>query len=87
MATVRPVHRVVAAGTIDFKTDKKGWEFDQNRRYLKTIVDLVRPNVLIHGHYHVKRENIYRMGGGRPLRVIGLDCNRSKKDSWIVLEA
>lgn len=74
-------------GTIDFATDKKGWEFDQNRRYLKTVVDIVRPNLLIHGHYHIRRDNLYRMGGGRPLRVIGLDRNDSKKESWVVVGA
>lgn len=66
-----------------YKTDP---EDHDNRRRVKRVVDHVRPKTLVHGHYHIKREMIYRTPDGWPVQIIGLDCNFNPHDSWIVLE-
>lgn len=52
-------------------------EADHNRQRLRTVFDRVHPEVLIHGHYHVRYS--HRLNGAY---IIGLDCDAPTKEDW-----
>jgi hypothetical protein len=57
-----------------------------NRKMLLEICKVVKPKILIHGHYHKHYWHDLKMEYGN-LRVIGLDCNDGEiSDQCLVLE-
>lgn len=56
-----------------------------NRKMLSSIVNCVKPKLLIHGHYHRFYDTIIQMDYG-VCRMIGLDCNENFKDQCLILE-
>jgi hypothetical protein len=54
------------------------WEFgpaEEHRRVLRGVVDDVQPESLLHGHYHHFYRQSVDLGYGKPLHVVGLDCD------------
>lgn len=55
----------------------------RNTMYVREVVDAVQPELLIHGHYHMKY--------GQPLDndktyVVGLCCDGSGKESYVIID-
>ena len=46
---------------------------DQHRTLLRSVVDHVRPRLLVHGHYH--RRHLQTVNFGWDMTVLGLDCD------------
>lgn len=47
---------------------------DAHRERLQDLVDQVRPELIVHGHYHLHHDTTVAMGHG-PVRVLGLDMD------------
>ena len=50
---------------------------DEHRRQLRRIVDAVKPQIIVHGHYHVAYQQFVDAGA---IDVVGLDCDGSSLD-------
>lgn len=53
-----------------------------NQDRLQRALVTLRPKFFYHGHLHHAYEDYVRYNGPYPTRVIGLDCNQSRGDSW-----
>ena len=64
-----------------FKNDS---ETEANRKMLTEICEVVKPKILIHGHYHRFHKSVLEMSFGKVL-CIGLDCNKNQSAQCLVL--
>lgn len=70
----------VPAG-VDIPGLADGWDphelrrAQDNHKRMRQIVDQVRPELLLHGHFHVRYDGELGYPNGRPCRVVGLDCD------------
>ena len=70
-----------------------GWKEDvlsiANRNAIQAVMEAARPNVLLHGHHHVRYQEYIRYGAinGRPKETlcIGLDCEGGGPGAWTVM--
>jgi hypothetical protein len=51
---------------------------EANRRYISTLAARLKPRLLVHGHWHVRYQDVYRPADGPRLQVIGL----SRDGDW-----
>lgn len=53
------------------------------------VVDEVRPELMLHGHMHVRHDTVRPLPDGGETLVVGLDCNgcRNWKDNIVLLDA
>lgn len=56
-----------------------------NRSCLDIAVSNSNPRMVIHGHYHIMY-TFEVTTNGRSRRYVGLDCNKNRNGSWIVIE-
>ncbi len=61
-------------------------EAEAHRRRLRSVVDLVRPSSVWHGHFHRRYSATTDLGYG-PVSVHGLDCDESTLDSNVTVVA
>ncbi len=66
----------------DYKLDPGSRE---NRKMLREAVDVVRPSMLFHGHYHHGYKDLLD-GGSYVTSVIGLDCNGTGSNAWHIFD-
>jgi hypothetical protein len=59
---------------------------EAHRRRLRSVVDLVRPSTVWHGHFHRRYSATTNLGYG-PVSVHGLDCDESTLDSNVTVVA
>lgn len=57
-----------------------------NRLALRSIVESVRPRLLVHGHYHHRYDGLHRCDDGYPTKVIGLGRDGQAERSWVVID-
>lgn len=73
------------------KTKNSGWHTDElrysnaGREMLKHAVDVVRPNIIFHGHHHVYQDSIstiktYGLEDYYTLRSLGLACDNMRNN-------
>lgn len=55
----------------------------RNTMYVRDVVDLVNPEYLIHGHYHLKYQHIL---DNNYTNVVGLCCDGSGRESFVVVD-
>lgn len=58
----------------------------QNRKRVTQAAEMVQPDLLFHGHMHMRHTAPLRLSSGKVVRVEGLDCNGSGVDSWYILD-
>lgn len=57
-----------------------------NRRHLLDVVREAQPEILLHGHYHVRYSSVLDdYGVRRPVRIEGLGRDQDMKGGWCVL--
>jgi hypothetical protein len=56
-----------------------------HREHLQTVVDVVQPKLLVHGHYHLEHDTTVDTSWGG-MRVTGLDCDGGPGDNVRVLD-
>lgn len=81
-ADTEPIERrlhVAGATTIDRAARS-------NRLALRSIVEAVRPRLLVHGHYHHRYDGLHRCDDGYPTQVIGLGRDGQGDRSWVVID-
>lgn len=81
-ADTEPIERrlhVVGATTIDRAARS-------NRLALRSIVESVRPRLLVHGHYHYRYNGVHRCDDGYTTEVVGLGRDGQGEDSWVVVD-
>lgn len=60
---------------------------EQNRRRLREVCDVVRPDYLFHGHYHLNyTQDLPIAFGNHLLRVRGLACDDMGPGSWTIID-
>ena len=64
-----------------FKNDS---DTEANRRMLTEICEVVKPKILIHGHYHRFHYTPLQLSFGKVI-CIGLDCNKNSSAQCLVL--
>ena len=57
-----------------------------NRLALRSIVESVRPRLLVHGHYHYRYNGVHRCDDGYTTEVVGLGRDGQGEDSWVVVD-
>ncbi len=57
-----------------------------NRRCLDIAVSNANPRMVIHGHYHLRYSLEVPTQNGRSRSYTGLDCNKNRNSSWLVIE-
>lgn len=55
-------------------------ESEDHRRLIRDVVEVVRPTLFVHGHYHRRYQAFYQYGDGSRMLVQGLDCDGSTMD-------
>lgn len=62
-------------------------EAQENRLKVLDVVEAVKPQLIVHGHYHSRYGNWWRTPSGHHVRVEGLGSNRngSTNEPWMVL--
>lgn len=50
-------------------------ESSEHRRRVRDVIDVVRPDLIVHGHFHVRYQAFYELPGGGRTLVQGLDCD------------
>lgn len=83
-------HDMPLGGEDGFNLWKNDPEDADNRRRIKQILMALKPDLLIHGHYHVHADRIWRTpdDSRHRVRLIGLDCNfcRRVTDTYTIIE-
>lgn len=55
----------------------------RNTMYVREVLDNVHPELLIHGHYHLKYQQVL---DNDYTTVVGLSCDGSAKQSYVILD-
>lgn len=57
---------------------------EASQRRLQQVVDAVQPRLLVHGHWHLWRDDGLDHPDGSRYRIVGLDCNRSRRTAAVL---
>lgn len=79
----------VSIPTDDGNTSLKNFEPETviNRRKLIEVVREARPELLFHGHYHVRYSDVLEdYGCDRPIRIEGLGRDGDMRGGWVILD-
>jgi len=66
------------AGNKDFFPESQA-----NRKVLLSVVEEVRPSLLVHGHYHHRNSALLRLRDGWEVQVEGLNCDDRPHAFWV----
>lgn len=62
---------------------------ENHHALIGVVVDEVRPELMLHGHMHIRHDTVRELPGGGETLVTGLDCNgcRNWRDNIVLLDA
>lgn len=61
-------------------------ECERERKQLRRVVDAVEPEIVYHGHYHLRYNDFLTLDNGKVIPVSGLACDEMGNESALVLD-
>lgn len=68
---------IVGLGSGSMFPSSQLYTAQQHRTVLGMVVDELRPELLLHGHMHIRHDSVRELPDGGETQVIGVDCNGS----------
>ena len=78
-----------AASPVQARVARIAEGFDRahvHRQLLRTVVDAVRPRLVVHGHYHHRHSSRLVLDDGTDVQIEGLGRDNQGGDAWWVLD-
>ena len=59
---------------------------DEDRHFVRMAAEILEPDVIYHGHYHVRHTKTLFMGGGKKALIEGLNCDGNPINQSMIIQ-